>query len=210
MATFTLRKLTELIRRDLSGGFPSDMDRVKDAEIQMHINSVAGALLRKESFEVNFGIDGGYIPEGCILATFTVDVTRSVAGYCAAKLPIVPMMLPNRIGVFSVYPSGQPDKEYIPLPPNVINQVRRDKLLNPINRKCYSWDGNKITVFDDIFGTGITKLDVKLCTMDIASLDLDDPLPLPPELISEIAVAVANIYRQPDNKQRTESNQPQP
>jgi hypothetical protein len=155
-------------------------------------------------------MDGAYIPEGCMLATFTVDVNRGVAGNCVAKLPIVPMMLPNRVGVFSVYPSGQPDKEYIPLPPNVINQVKRDRLLNPINRKCYSWDGNTITVFDDIFGSGITKLDLKLCVMDIASLGLDDPMPLPPELATDVATAVANIYRQPDTKQRTESNQPQP
>ena len=210
MAVFTLRKLTELIRRNLSGGFPSDMDRVKDAEIQMHINSVASALLRKEVFDTTFATDGAYIPEGCVLSTFTVDVNRGVNNYGVAKLPITPMMLPNRIGVYSVYPAGQPEREFIPLPPNVVYQVRKDKLLNPINRKCYSWDGDTITVFDDIVGSGITKLDVKLCAMDISTLSLDDILPLPPELISEIAVAVANIYRQPDTKQRTESNQPQP
>jgi len=207
---YTKRKLIELIRREVSGGYPSDIDRVRDAEIEAQICSVANVFMKKEVFTTTMNLEGATIPNGCVLATYKADVSRGVGVTSFASLPITPMYLPNGMGVFSVYPDGFPWKEYIPLPPNVVYTVMRDKMINPINKKCYTIDENQVVIFDDLVGAGITKVGIKLAVMDITKYGLNDVLPIPPEMITDIFTAVVNVYKQEPNKLRTEGNQPQP
>ena len=210
MALNTRHNLIELIRRDLSGGFPSDMDRVRDAEIAMQINSIANALLKKEYFNTTLNIEGDRIPDGCMLATYTIDVTPSENYTATATLPIVPVVLPKGMGVFSVYPYGRPDLAYIPVPPNVVFQVQKDKMISPIGKKCYSVNGKRVVIYDNLIGAGVTKLNVQLAVMDIETLDDNDVLPIPADMISEIHTVVVEIYKGEQHLRRNESNQPQP
>ena len=210
MAANTRHNLIELIRRDLSGGFPNDMDRVRDAEIAMQINSIANSLLKRDYFNTTLNIEGARIPDGCMLATYTLNVSKGENSTSKCTLPITPIMLPMGMGVFSVYPAGRPDLSYIPVPPNVVYQIQKDRMISPIGRKCFSVSGKNIVVYDDLLNSNVTQLNVQLAVMDIDSLDDNDILPIPADMISEIHQAVVEIYKGEQHLKRTESNQPQP
>lgn len=213
---FSIRTITELIRRELSGGFPSDMDRVKDAEIRMHIVSLGNAAMKAEVFNTTYNFDGDSIPDGYVYASYDITIpSNAPISKTPVTLPVIPMSLPNRMGVFEVTPTPLIDgvTEFIPLPSGVVNQILKDKVMNPLASICYSWDnGNKITVFCDLHALGVTSVTVKMCVMDLnnSAYTEDTPLPLTPEMVSDIVVKIVNIYKQESNTQRTEDIQPQP
>lgn len=220
MAT-TKAILVERCRRLISAGFPSVYDRVRDPEIAAAIATVTNKMLAVSVLGTTFNVDGDSIPEGSVIATYTnIPVTagpvitqangENPINSSIAKLPATPMYLPDRMGLFSVYPSGRPWNEYIPLPPGVYHQWMRDKLVSTVNRNLYEWSSGYVTVFDDLPGSGITKLDMKLCIMDISLMDANDPLPLPPEMEGEVIAAVVAMFRQEPANRRTESPQPEP
>ena len=113
----TKSQLIERVRRILSGGYPSNRDRVKDAEIEKYLESAINRLLKMEMFNMTYTVDGMSIPDGVMLATYeNIPVTLGLNDTCTAVLPTTPMYLPERMGVFSVYPSSYPEAEFIPIP----------------------------------------------------------------------------------------------
>jgi hypothetical protein len=62
--------MIERVRRILSGGFPSNRDRVRDAEIRKHLESAMNRLLKTEILNTTFNIDGATIPDGIVIATY--------------------------------------------------------------------------------------------------------------------------------------------
>ena len=65
----TKAKLTELIRRRLTDGYPSINDSVKDPEIQMVIGLAANKLLKTESLN-KFAVDGETLVDGAVVQTY--------------------------------------------------------------------------------------------------------------------------------------------
>lgn len=211
MAITTKRLLCERIRRILSGGFPADADRVQDPEIIFAIGSVANGLLKGEMYNTVYNTDGESIPQGAMIATYEkIPVTRGLGIQSVATLPIQPLTLPERQGVFSVYPTGYPEAEYIPLPPGLLNFWKNDKLVNPLNRRMYTAEQKQVIINDDLIGAGITQVDMKLCILDISQYEGNEPLPITPDQEVQIINAVVEMYKQEPKNIRSESNQPQP
>ena len=113
----TKSQLIERVRRILSGGYPSNRDRVKDAEIEKQLESAINRLLKVEMFNMTYNTDGMTIPDGVMIGTYeNIPVTQGLNDTCFATLPVTPMYLPEKMGVFSVYPSSYPEAEFIPIP----------------------------------------------------------------------------------------------
>lgn len=197
--TYSTSNITELIRKQLSAtGEPADLDKIRDAEIKMHIQSVANALLKAEVFNTTYNFEGESIPDGCVIATYTLEVTKGAQGTAKARLPITPLYLPDKMGVFAVYPTGydySPEQQFVYAAPGTYNVIQRERLISPLGKKCYTWDSGVITVFADLIDAGITTIDVKLCVMDLGRCDDNDPLPITPDMASVITSQVVAIYQ---------------
>lgn len=207
--------LAEQILRIVNGGFPSDRDRVGAAEIKLAIADVCNYLLKTEIFNVPFNFDNGTTIEGSAIATYEgVDIVRGAKFgdviTATAALPATPMMMPDQMGVFAVYPSGLPHLEYWYIPSGMVSLWMDNKMVSSFHRKFFTWDSNKITIFDDVRGLGFDKIDVKLVVSPIDTADDNDPLPILPELRDKIVTAVvARFIDEPDTNRR-ETDEPSP
>jgi hypothetical protein len=203
--------LVERIRRILAGGYPSDRDRIKDAEIALAIGPVANKLLKVEALNTSFVADGASTVEGSMIATYeNIPVTRGYKLTAVAKLPATPIYMPEGLGVFSVYPSGRPDMEFIPVPAGIFNIWTKEALVNPISRRLYTWESGKVTIFDDLVGEGINTVDMKLCIVDINAAGDNDVLPVPPDMENDIISGVLLLLGVEPRTHRAESYQPSP
>lgn len=187
-------KLTEVIRRRIAGGNPAANDRVKDAEIQRAIAAAANKILKTEALS-NFTQNDDSLLDGILIATYeNLQVEPSNGNYCRVKLPATPLTLPDKMGVYSVYPSGEPWKEFLPVPVGVYNILMGEKMLSSINKVVYTYENRYITVYKDIKGDDKNTVDVKLAIADIDQMEDHDPLPLSPDMEADVITYVLNLY----------------
>jgi hypothetical protein len=208
----TKSQLIERVRRILSGGYPSNRDRVKDAEIEKYLESAINRLLKMEMFNMTYTVDGMSIPDGVMLATYeNIPVTLGLNDTCTATLPATPMYLPERMGVFSVYPSSYPEAEFIPIPSGQYYILQQVKEINSLlGRVPYIWDGRKLTIYRNLIGDGIYSIDIKLAVADLTNIGPNDPLPLSPELEEQAIQACVQIFLTEPRTIRDESLEASP
>lgn len=192
----TISQLTERVRRILVGGDPSILDRVQDPEIKSAIASAAGSMLKAVSLSVHYTAEGGSIMDSALIATYeNIAVQRGNNGHSRAMLPAQPIAgLPERTGVFSVYPSGLPEDEFIPLPPGMFGHLRKGGVYNGINAITYTQEARYVDVHSDLIGAGITTVDMKLVVVDPAALGDYDPLPIGPDMELDVIKEVVRLY----------------
>jgi hypothetical protein len=211
MNYFSISSITELVRRQLSGGYPSDIDRIKDAEIKMHIISFGNAAIGAQVLSTTYNTDGESIPEGVVLADYVVSLVSDgfASNFSIAKLPVTPLYLPNRLGVFQVLPSNFPaSPPFIQIPPSMYYSITGDKYLNPIAGNCYSWDkSDAVTIYADLAGDSVI---LRLCVLDFNKYGNTDNLPLTPDMVSVIVAKIVDLYKTEAHTKRTESIQPEP
>ena len=208
----TVAQMIERVRRILSGGFPSNRDRVRDAEIRKHLESAMNRLLKTEILNTTFNIDGATIPDGIVIATYeNLPVTGGLNDTCVVQMPVTPMYLPEGMGLFSIYPSSYPELEFIPIPSGQYYILQQIKEVNSLlGRVPYNWDGKKVTIYRNIIGDGMFTVDMKLSVADLSVLEDNDPLPLSPELEEQAIQAVVSIYMSEPRTIRDESFQASP
>jgi hypothetical protein len=208
----TKSQLIERVRRILSGGYPSNRDRVKDAEIEKQLESAINRLLKVEMFNMTYNTDGMTIPDGVMIGTYeNIPVTQGLNDTCFATLPVTPMYLPEKMGVFSVYPTSYPEAEFIPIPSGQYYILQQIKEINSLlGRVPYVWDGRKLIIYRNIIGDGIFSIDLKLAVADLSTLGPNDPLPLSPELEEQAIQACAQIFLAEPRTIRDESLEASP
>lgn len=208
----TKSQLIERVRRILSGGYPSNRDRVKDAEIEKYLESAINRLLKMEMFNMTYTVDGMTIPDGVMLGTYeNIPVVGGLNDTCTATLPVTPMYLPERMGVFSVYPSSYPEAEFIPIPSGQYYILQQVKEINSLlGRVPYIWDGRKLTIYRNLIGDGVFTIDIKLAVADLSTIGPNDPLPLSPELEEQAIQACVQIFLTEPRTVRDESLEASP
>jgi hypothetical protein len=207
--------LAEQIQRIVNGGFPSDRDRVLVPEIKLAIADVCNYLLKAEIYNVAFNFDNGSVIEGSAVATYeNIPVVRGVPYgniiTATAAMPSTPMMMPDQMGVFGVYPTGRPHLAYRYIPSGLVNLWMDNRMVNVFHRRFFTWDSNKITIFDDVRGLGFDEIDVKLIISPVDTAGDNDPLPVPPELRDRIVTAVVARFMQEPETNREETDEPSP
>lgn len=196
------------------GGFLSDRDRAREGEMYLAINEVTNKILKIQALDTAFNLEGGNNISGLVMATYSgIPVTRGVnygtVKTSVAELPITPYLLPDGMGVYSVYPDGNPLEEFFPIPAGMASAWINDDRVSRLVGETYVLSGNKVIIFTDLMGTNNPQVGMTLCVMDINALGENDPLPVPPEYLSDIVEAVIARYQEPDTV-RKETDQPSP
>lgn len=193
MAT-TKARLAEQIRRITSGGYPSSTDRFQDEDIIAAIGNAANKILKTEVLNTSFGFDGESLPSGAVVATYENVPLGRYGKYSFAKLPAAPMVLPENMGVFAVYPHGEPENEFDPLPAGMFSTFIKERLVNPIAAQTYTAEQGRVVIHTDLVGAGVTGVDMKLCVLDMSMYGEDDILPVTPEHEQQIVTEVLQIF----------------
>ena len=203
--------LRDRIRKILSGGYPSDRDRVKDNEIILAIGDVMGQILKTQALETTFTYDGESTIEGSLIATYeNLQVVRANGTNCKVKMPASPMYLPEHMGVQSVYPSGQPEMAFRFIPSGIYNIWSKERLVSPLSNQLYTWDNSYITIFQDLIGAGIGFVDVQLAIADIDLYGDNDILPIGADMVPELINKVCAQFGMEPSTIRKESNTASP
>lgn len=205
----TLYTLAEQVLLRISGGFPSLRSRASLSEIKLAIIQVANDLISKRVFEVTYNIDGGSIPDGSVIGTYeNLLCQKGSNGTTYIDLPVTPIMMPEKMGVFSVYPSGRPDKAFIPVPAHMIYTLEESSLFSPLGDIYYVWGKNKVIVHADLLEMNIPTVDMELCVADITEEDEHAPLPISADLHAMILEKVIEIMMPKINTSRAETIEP--
>lgn len=193
MAT-TKARLAEQIRRITSGGYPSSTDRIQDEDIIAAIGTVANRVLKTDVLTTSFNMDGESLPSGAVVATYENIPLGRYGKHAQAKLPAAPMILPENMGVFAVYPHGEPENEFDPLPAGMYVTFSKERLVNPIATQTYTAEQGRIIIHADLVGGGVKSVDIKLCVFDMTLYGLDEILPVTPEHEQQIITEVMQMF----------------
>lgn len=194
MAT-TIYRLAEEIKKLLDGGDNPAASDISINEVKIAVGQVANSLLKPDYLQVNAKI-GETIPNGTMLGYYGDLVVEGWKDKSRVKLPIKPLKLPRDMGVWSVFPSDQPDKEFIPLQMGQWSLLQSQPLLNnllgQVGRETY---GDYVLFTKDITVPGETvTVDMRLVIMDIALYGDWDLLPIIPEMEWQIKQEVVKLY----------------
>lgn len=212
----TKGQMIERIRRILSGGFPSTRDRIRDAEIEKHMESAMNRLLKAEMFNVTYGMDGDSIPQGVMIATYGNLSAVGTAGNASfqVKIPVTPQYLPDGMGVFKVNDELSPTNEFVPIPPGQINILTGSGESSSLysQRVGYTWEGAYVRIWKNATspGTLTAKYEMQLCVVNLNTLASNGVLPLTPDLEEAVIDAVVKAYTNEVRTIRDESFQGSP
>lgn len=212
----TKGQMIERIRRILSGGYPSTRDRVRDAEIEKHMESAMNRLLKAEMFNVTYNMDGDSIPQGVMIATYTNLPASGVVNdpSYTVKIPVTPQYLPDGMGVFKVtVKNSLPSAELIPIPPGQYGILSGSGESSSMitQRIGYTWEGPNVRIWQVATVTTLAQLfEMQLCVVSLNSLASTDVLPLTPDLEEAVVDAVVKAYVNETRTIRDESFQASP
>lgn len=196
MTAPTIYRLAEEIKRILDGGDIPLASSVSIPEIKIVIGQMANSLLKTEYFQVN--VKGGeLIPNGAVIGYYPNIVVEKWKNKSRAKLPIKPLKLPRDIGVLSVFPSSEPEREFIPLEMGQWSLLQSQPLINnllgQIGRETY---GDYVVFTKDItIPTEDVTVDMRLVIMDVSLYGDYDLLPILPEHEIQIKQEIVKMYK---------------
>jgi hypothetical protein len=197
MALLTIYRLAEECKKLVDGGDAPAASSISLNEAKIAIGQIANSLLKTDYLQINSRI-GETIPNGSVLGYYPDLVVESWKGKSRVKLPVKPQKLPRDMGVWSIFPSDQPDKEFIPLEMGQWSLLQSQPLLNgllgQIGRETY---GEYVVFTKDITIPGETvTVDMRLVIMDISLYGDFDLLPLLPEHEFQIKQEFVKLYSQ--------------
>lgn len=194
MAVVTIYRLAEECFRLIEGGNPAVASSISINELKITCGQVINNLLKIEYFQIN-GKLGDVIPDGSVLGLYTIPVTKW-NNRSQAILPIKPLKLPMNMGVFSIFPENEPDKEFIPLQMGqsslLKSQVGISDLLGQVGYEVF---GNQVVFTKDLtIPNEVVNVNMRLAVMDIAAYDDFDILPILPEMEMQVKQEVYKLY----------------
>jgi len=197
MAAPTRYRLAEQIYGLLEGGDPGAASSVSINELIISVGQVVNSRQKSEYFDRNVPM-GESVPNGTVLGLYQgISVTKDGTGYSKCTLPIKPLNLPRNMGVWSVYPAGQQDKEFIPLQMGQINLLRSQPMINDLlGQVGYEVLGETLRFTQDLTngGTQTATVDMRLAVLDMDQYDDYTMLPIPPEWEWDIIKEVYGLY----------------
>lgn len=198
MAVVTIYRLAEASFNLLEGGDPGAASSTNINELKIACGQVINSMLKLDYMSVNVKM-GETIQNGAVLGLYPgIVVSKSTNGKSKCVLPIKPLKLPRNMGVFSVWLTGYPDKEFIPLQMGQANLIQSQPLINDLLGQIgYESFGSELLFTKDLTisaGTNQVTVDMRLAIMDISQYGDYDTLPVMPEWEMEIITAVFKLY----------------
>jgi hypothetical protein len=198
MAVITPYRLSEEIMKLLLGSDPQAASNVTINELKISIGQVINNLLKIDYLSVNTKL-GEAIPNGSVLATYDgIAYTSWKQGRSKATLPIKPLKLPRNMGVWSIYLTSDPTKEFIPLQMGQGNLIISQPMINELmGHVGYEVFGMEIVFTKDLrLLYPDDTLSMRLAVMDISQYDDWDILPILPEQEWTVKQEVFKMYSQ--------------
>lgn len=194
MAT-TLFRLAEEINRMLNGGKIPVASNTSIPELKIAICQVANSLLKVDYLQINARW-GEMIPNGSVLGLYENIPVTAYKNRSQAQLPVKPVKLPRNMGVWSVFLTDQPDKEFIPLEMGQWSLLQSQPLINNLlDQTGYEVYGNQIVFTKDLRRPGETvTVNIRLVILDFSQYGDWDPLPILPEMEWQIKQEVLKLY----------------
>lgn len=195
MGVVTIYRLAEECKNLLDGGHIPAASSISMNEVKIAIGQVCNSLLKIDYFQTNAKW-GEMIPNGTVLGLYEDIIVDKWRGKSRAILPIKPLKLPRNMGVWSVFPSGEPDKEFIPVEMGQWSLLQSQPMINDILGQCgYETYGNQILFTKDLTPpTGTYKVSMRLAIMDITQYTDYDVLPILPEMEWQIKQEVIKLF----------------
>jgi hypothetical protein len=195
MAVVTIGRLSEEILKILSGGDIQAAANISKNEIKVSIGQVLNQLLKVDYLSTNMKT-GEMIPNGSVLATYENISCEKWDNKSRCSLPIKPLKLPRDMGVWSVYPSGKPDEEFIPLQMGQSSLIKSQPMINDLlGQVGREVQGDKVVFTKNVVPPGRTfTVDMKLVVMDVSQYGDWDILPVLPEMEWQIKQEVFKLY----------------
>lgn len=195
MGVVTIYRLAEQCFSLIEGGNPPAAASISLGEMKIACGQVINNLLKTDYLTVN-GQLSELIPNGSVIGLYEGIVVEKYKSVSRAALPIKPLKLPRDIGVFSVFLSGEPDNEFIPLQMGQESLIKSQPLINDlmgqVGRTTY---GGYVHFTKDITVPRETvTVDMRLVIMDISQYGDYDVLPVPPEMEWSIIQEVYKLY----------------
>lgn len=205
----TLNIIAEQVLLRISDGYPSKRSVSTMNEIKLAIVQCANDLISKKTFEVSYSLDGGSIPDGVVIGTYKgIKCEKGANGVTNIPLPVTPLFLPEKIGVFAVYPSGRIDRQFYPVPANAMYTLNETQLFSTLGDIYCTWDNKKVVVYADLIAMNIPTVDLQLCVVDIDVENENDPLPISADLQLMILEKVVELMLPKVKVDRAENIEP--
>lgn len=206
----TIARLSEQIRRLLSGSDLAAATTPSDNEIRIAICQAASAAIKADYTAAALKL-GDVVPEGCVIGEYEgVEVQSLGDNRSMATLPVKPKSLRRGVGIFSIYPKYtttgryvQKD-EFIPLLMGTRNLLDSQPMINDVlGQTCYEAVGMSLYFNKDLklLYPQIT-LGMQLVVLDFDQYGDYDLLPIPPEMEMTVIADVLRLYgvQLPSNK----------
>lgn len=197
MAVLTRYRLAEQIYGLIEGGDPAAASSISINELILSVGQVVNSKLKAEYFDRNVPM-GETIPNGAVLGLYEgISVTKEDNGHSRCTLPVKPLNLPRNMGVWSVYPSGKPSEEFIPLQMGQINLLKSQPMINELlGQVGYEVLGERLRFTQDLTNGGAQSVtvDMRLAILDMDNYDDYTMLPIPPEWEWDIVKEVYGMY----------------
>jgi hypothetical protein len=182
MAYTTKYSIAEQVLLRIKGGRPDLSTKVDIRDLIAMIPQIAAAEMKAGYFNQTLPT-GETIPDGLMLATFTIPVTHG-ANTSTAELPARPIGLPRGMGVFAIMDETEPLLRFIPALPGQMMMLDSQPFLS---------DLGTIIVFEVIGGNvkfkKVITQDTLTCQMflaDISGVSDTEPIPITQDI--ELAI----------------------
>lgn len=201
MVVSTIRRMAEQCAALIEGGELAAGSSIDYSELQVALGQFINVAIKAEYFSVNLKMNE-VIPNGSILGLYENIEVVSSNGRSQATLPIKPIKLPRNMGVWAVYPkytnsrNYDYNKEFIPLQMGQTGLLQSQPLINDLlGQVGYECFGDKLFFTKDIKALfPEVVLAMRLAVMDISQYGDYDPLPITPEIESQVIMQVVQMY----------------
>jgi hypothetical protein len=194
----TLFRLAEESARIIYGGNIPVAGKVTMGELKIAVAQVCNQLLKVDILTVNEQ-DGESIPNGTVLGLYENIQVTAWRGKSVCTLPVKPIKLRRNKGIYSVFDSNNPDREFIPLQMGQFAMSRSQPSIisSVLGQCCYENFGMQIVFTKDLstpLGTPQFMVSMRLAILDATQYGDLDILPILPEMEWPIKKEVVAMF----------------
>lgn len=205
MAT-TKKRIAEQIQRLISGN-PVISARIHINDVIIAVEQVCNQVLKADYFAVSTP-EGDTIPNNCMIFTYdNVPVTTYKTTKSKCTLPSMPINLPRNMGVLHVSKIDAIDEPFIPIPTSMYGIIKPQDLLGDLSGFIgYEVVGKDIIFTQNLPGSGVNSVYIRLVGMDISSLSIYETLPLSADMEAQVVQTAYNMLVQVPPADRSETS----
>lgn len=198
----TIGRISEQIQRVLSGGDPSNTQRITLPEIRIAIGQVINRLLKIERLSNYQEGEKSPVVDAAIAEYDNVAVT-TYKDTSTCTLPAMPLHLTRGRGVWHVSKIDSPSDPFIPIQPGQWSLIKSQRILGDLNGLVgYEIRGDKLIFTENLPGRSINYVLIRLLVNDFDSYSDTDILPIPADMEMTVIEEVLKLFGawQPSDK----------